>query len=198
MKALLARLTSMVTESLEVPAEPEALMHAFCEAMSDACGRPVQLVFEAFPAEVPVSGLRLELEDERDVIVIERRAVPEAQLVILGHELLHVWRRDGHCGHSLSAAARGLGGEESPDVMQRAVEHVLASVDLPRSSVRAMAARSASAAASERDAESFGLHFAREARRRMIGRYAQGAASATTRAGRIQRSLLGGLSEDLL
>ncbi|MFI6341102.1 toxin [Streptomyces sp. NPDC050535] len=193
MRSLLAALSEDVSSHVDQPAKPRALMEAFCQAMSDTCKRRIRLVFQAFPPDAPISGLRLEFADGSDVIVVEERAVAEAQLVIIGHELWHVYRRDSHCGHAsgLQAAARGLTDEDMPDTLQRAVDHVLKATGLPRTGVRAMAARSDSADIREEDAETFGLLFGQRARALMVGPYAQGPTSAATREGRINLSLLG-------
>ncbi|MGW4275001.1 FMN-binding protein [Streptomyces seoulensis] len=94
MKSLLTALAREASKSIRRPAEPTAVMNGFCRAMSVRVGRPVQLVLRGFPPDVPVTGLRLDCGD-RSIIVVEERTAPEAQLVILGHELWH--EECGHC-----------------------------------------------------------------------------------------------------
>ncbi|MEU6478155.1 toxin [Streptomyces sp. NPDC047017] len=190
MKSRLAELCREAAKSVQRPAEPKAVMHAFCQAMSVRAGRPVQLVFRAFPPDIPVSGLRLDCGDH-SIIVVEAGTVPEAQLVILGHELWH--EEQGDCGHhvgGLPAAARAPGTCHTPQALHRAARQILASAEVPREAVLAVAARADSADAHEVDAETFGLLFGREVRTWMTGRYAQGPVTAATVEGRINLSLL--------
>ncbi|MER6348734.1 toxin [Streptomyces sp. NPDC001595] len=189
MKALLAALTAEAAGNIERPADHRVVMRAFCAAMSARAGRPVQLVFRAFPQDIPVSGLRLDCGD-RSIVVVEERAVPESQLVILGHELWHEEQGDG--GHhiaGLTASARSLGPEESPDAVRRAAEQILAAHEVPREALLTLAARADSADEHEVDAETFGLLFGREVRTWVTGRYAQGPVSANTVEGRINLTL---------
>ncbi|WP_405873189.1 MULTISPECIES: toxin [unclassified Streptomyces] len=188
MKSLLAALGKEASKSISRPAEPRAVMEGFCRAMSVRAGRPVQLVFRAFPPEIPVSGMRLDCGD-RSIIVVEEGTVAEAQLVILGHELWH--EEQGSCdGHAVGpAAARALTGGQTPEALRLAAQQVLASEEVPRGLCRTVAARSASADDHEVDAETFGLLFGREVRTWMTGRYAQGPVTPATVEGRINLSL---------
>ncbi|MFR9795664.1 toxin [Streptomyces sp. MS06] len=189
MKSVLAELGREAARSVRRPAEPRVLMEEFCRAMSVRAGRPVQLVFRSFPPDIPVSGMRLDCGD-RSLLVVEERTVPEAQLVILGHELWH--EEQGDCGHhvaGLPAAARTRSAEEDPDAIRRAGEHILATREVNRDAVLAVAARAGSSADAEVDAETFGLLFAREVRTWMKGRYARGPFSPATVEGRINLSL---------
>lgn len=191
MKQLLAKLAADVATVLRPPAEPRALMEAFCQAMGRRRGRPIQLVFREFPADVPVTGLRLDCGD-RSIIVVEDRTPAESQLVILGHELYH--EEQGGCGHHVpglpAAAARALTAGQNPDAAQRAAEQFLAAHEVSRDTLLAIAARADSVDPHEQDAETFGLLFGRELRAWLPGHYAQGAAGATSLEGRIQASLL--------
>ncbi|MEV6122224.1 toxin [Streptomyces sp. NPDC052077] len=194
MKSLLSALAEEAAASVPRPAEAKAVMRAFCRAMSTRAGRPVELVFRAFPPDIPVSGMLLDLGD-RSVIVVEERTVPEAQLVILGHELWH--EEQGGCGHhvaGLPAAARAMtptGQALTPEVLRRAAEHILAeeAVEVPREALVAVAARADSADEHEVDAETFGLLFGREVRTWVHGRYAEGPVSPATVEGRMNLSL---------
>ncbi|MYX41466.1 toxin [Streptomyces sp. SID89] len=190
MKSLLTALAREASKSLRRPAEPASVMREFCRAMSVRVGHPVQLVFRSFPADIPVSGLRLDCGDH-SIIVVEEATVPEAQLVILGHELWH--EECGHCGaHDAAspAAARALTDGRSPDAVRRAAEQILAAAEVPRAALVTAAARADSADDHEAQAETFGLLFGREVRTWMTGRYAAGPVSAATVEGRINLSLL--------
>ncbi|MCX5245779.1 toxin [Streptomyces sp. NBC_00201] len=188
MKSLLAALGREASHSLRRPAEPRAVMEEFCRAMSVRVERPIQLLFRAFPPEIPVSGMRLDCGD-RSIIVVEEGTVPEAQLVILGHELWH--EEQGSCGHHALGAtvARALTGDRTPEALLRAARQVLASEEVPREVCHTVAARSACDDDHEVDAETFGLLFAREVRTWMKGRYARGPVSPATVEGRINLSL---------
>ncbi|MFI9772787.1 toxin [Streptomyces sp. NPDC052415] len=189
MKALLADLGREASESLQRPAEPELVMNAFCDAMSRRRNRPVQLVFRAFPADIPVSGLRLNCGDH-SIIVVEERVVPEAQLVILGHELWH--EESGGCGHhiaGLPAAARTISPQDAPEAVRAAAEQVLTAHEVPVDALLAVAARADSADDEEADAETFGLLFGREVRTWMTGRYAQNSVNPATVEGRIKLTM---------
>ncbi|WP_343997928.1 toxin [Streptomyces thermocarboxydovorans] len=190
MKSLLAALGKEASRFVQRPAEPRVVMGAFCQAMSARTGRPIQLLFRAFPADIPVSGMRLDL-GERTIIVVEKNTVPEAQLVILGHELWH--EEQGDCGHHVAgmpAAARALTDQPS-DAVQRAVGRILTTAEVPREALLAVAARAGSVDDHEVTAETFGLLFGREVRTWMTGRYAQDPVNPTTVEGRLNLSLLG-------
>ncbi|WP_108934596.1 toxin [Streptomyces ardesiacus] len=189
MKRLLSALGKEAGKTLRRPADPKAVMHEFCRAMTARTGRPIQLAFRVFPVDIAVSGVRLDLGD-RSVIAVEERIAPEAQLVILGHELWH--EENGDCGHHVAGvptAARGLTQEPSASV-QRAVEQILTEEEIPRDALLAVAARAESIETHEVDAETFGLLFGREVRTWMTGRHAQHPPTAATVEGRLNLSLL--------
>ncbi|WP_155055059.1 toxin [Streptomyces blattellae] len=190
MKSLLSDLGKEASKSLQRPAAPRDVMEEFCRAMSVRKGRPITLAFRAFPPDIAVSGMRLDLGD-RSIIVVEDRTVPEAQLVILGHELWHEEEEDrGHHVAGLPAAARTLTAAQPPEAVRRAVEQILDEHEVPREAILTVAPRAESAADHEVDAETFGLLFGREVRPWMKGRYAEGPVSAATVEGRINLSLL--------
>ncbi|MEV5729989.1 MULTISPECIES: toxin [Streptomyces] len=190
MKALLAYLGKEASKIIQRPADPPTVMHGFCQAMSVRRGRPVQLALRAFPDDIPVSGMRIDCGD-RSIIVVEERAVPESQLVILGHELWH--EEQGECPHhiaGLPAATRAFAGRPTtPDLLRRAAEAILAAQEVPRHALLAVAGRAESADDHEVDAETFGLLFGREVRAWMAGRHARGPVNPTTVEGRINLSL---------
>ncbi|GAA2439124.1 toxin [Streptomyces glaucus] len=192
MKALLSSLGKEAAKTIQRPAEPQVVMQAFCRALSAHLERPIDLAFRTFPADlpVPVSGMRIDFGD-RSIIVVEQHMHPEAQLVILGHELWHEARGDS-CYHlaGMNAAARALPTDQAPDAIRRAAEQILSTEEIPRDAILAVAARSESVASAEVDAETFGLFFGREARTWMTGRYAQSPANPGTVEGRLNLSLL--------
>ncbi|MEU7428007.1 toxin [Streptomyces sp. NPDC040750] len=190
MKLLLTTLAEEASKGILRPASPQAVMAEFCRAMSVRTGRPIQLVFRAFPDDIPVSGMRLDCGDY-SIIVVEERAVPASQLVILGHELYH--EEQGDCGHHIDgavpAAARSLATNHHAQTLRRAAEQILVAREVPREPLLAIAARADSSDQHEVDAETFGLLFGREVRTWMTGRHAQGPVTAATLEGRIQLSL---------
>ncbi|MGW3341417.1 hypothetical protein ACWDCL_28545 [Streptomyces sp. NPDC001009] len=122
MKSLLGSLGAAVARNLEPPGEPRMVMDAFCRAMSEHRGRPIDLVFRAFPEEIPVSGMRLDCGD-RSIIVVEERTPPESQLVIPGHDPWHEEQED--CAHHVpglpAATARTLGSTDPTDAISHAL-----------------------------------------------------------------------------
>lgn len=188
MKALLSKLGEEVARRIQIPADPELVMHEFCRAMGVRKNKEVSLLFRDFPPDIPVSGLRLLLPD-RSLIVIAKGMNPQAQLVILGHELWHEDRN--HCSHGPGglAAARAVAGVEPSKAVQRAAELVLEGEDVPRDALLAMAARAESAQSDEVDAETFGIWFGSEVRTWVAGRHAQPRATSATVEGRLQLSL---------
>ncbi|MFH0246002.1 toxin [Streptomyces sp. HK10] len=189
MKRLLVALSREADKSIDRPAEPRVVMEAFCRAMSVQTGRPIKLLFRAFPADTPVTGMRLDCGDN-SLIVVEERATPVQQLVILGHELWH--EQQGHCGHhvgGLSAAGRTLPAGEAPELLQRAVQQVMDSREVPHKVFLTVAARADSSDDHEADAETFGLRFGAEVRTWITGPYALGSLSASTVEGRIASTL---------
>lgn len=190
MKALLATLGREAARTIQRPAEPREVMEGFCRAMSARTQRPIELLFRPFPPDILVSGMRLDCGD-RSIIVVEEHTVPEAQLVILGHELWHEEQHD--CGHRVAgmpASARALTADVVPEAVQRAVQQILTSEEVPRGALVTVAARAAAVDDHEVDAETFGLLFGREVRTWMKGRYAEGPLNQSTVEGRINVSLV--------
>ncbi|MCT9105247.1 toxin-antitoxin system, toxin component [Streptomyces mirabilis] len=107
-------------------------------------GRPVTLSIRPFPETIANSttGLWLDLEDQ-DLIVVEENLEPDHQLVVLGHELWHMY--EGRGGHN------HLGGAA---VAARAA--LIDQVNWPELA-RHVAARAHSHQADEVAAEGFGL-----------------------------------------
>ncbi|MFF1281281.1 toxin-antitoxin system, toxin component [Streptomyces sp. NPDC058299] len=162
--------------TLPVPAPPDELYRALCEAMSRRRGRPVRFRTAVFPPGT-ASGLWLYLTD-RDVVVVEERTAPEHQLVILGHELWHV--QAGHCGHRVDGSGAGAAIRPLREDAGRTVR---------RTPARRAAARNRFDLAEERDAESFGLLLASKCRTLLAGSAPGGPARRDGVAGRIGASL---------
>ncbi|MET7296382.1 toxin [Streptomyces griseoloalbus] len=189
MKHLLAQLGKEVARRIQVPADPADVMAEFCRAMSERKGKPIDLAFRDFPPELPVSGLRLVMDD-RSLIVVPAGMNTQAQLVILGHELYH--EECNHCSHALpglEAAARSTSADTSSDAIRRVAEMVIESVEVPRDALLAVAARADSTHADEVNAETFGYWFGSEVRTWVTGRHAQAPATTATIEGRLTLSL---------
>jgi hypothetical protein len=190
MKLLLSALGEEAAKELQRPAEPRDVMRQFCRAMSVRKGRPIELKFHSFPPDAGVSGVCLDLGD-RSIIVVEEATAPEAQLVILGHELRHAEKEDtGHHTAGMPAAARTQGALQQPEAVRRALQQILDECDASGEAVLTVTARDHYTDEHEIDAETFGLLFARAVRPWMRGRYAQGPVSDATVEGRINLSLL--------
>ncbi|QIP74628.1 toxin [Streptomyces sp. VN1] len=196
MRDLVADLGREVAKRIQVPADAEAVMSEFCRVMSERRGWRVDMHIRDFPPGLPISGLRLLMAD-RTMIVLPAGMNPQAQLVILGHELYH--EEHNHCTHSvgLGAAARGAvdGSEES---IRRVAELVMSSDEVPPEALIAVAARSVADEESDRttvdqkaevDAETFGYWFASAVRKWVRGRHEQPQATAATVEGRLTLSL---------
>ncbi|MGW0916923.1 toxin [Streptomyces sp. NPDC002784] len=190
MKALLSELGAAAAQRITRPAEPRPLMHAFCDAMSERRNRPIRLIFSVFPSDLEVSGARLDCGDH-SVIVVEERAIPTAQLVILGHELWH--EEKGDCGQHLTGrvppAARSHGADHPTHSLQHAMARILTEHHVPRDALLLIAARAQSHDESEEAAETFGLLFGRAARSWMTGPHTQGPVNESTVEGRINLSM---------
>jgi hypothetical protein len=189
MKLLLADLAREASKSLQRPTEPKSVMEAFHHGLSVRAGRLVQLAFRAFPPAIPVSGLHLDCGN-RSIMVVEERAAAQAQLVIFDHELWH--EEKGSCGHGSSqrsATARVLTTTQTPEILIRAAEQILAAEEVPWGVYLAVAARANSVDQHAMDTETIGLPFGREVRTWEKGRYARGPVDPTTVEGRIDLSL---------
>ncbi|MFG3295943.1 toxin-antitoxin system, toxin component [Streptomyces sp. NPDC048179] len=179
--------------TLPAPAPPHELYRALCDATSRRRGRPVLFRTAVFPPGT-ASGLWLDLTD-RDLVVVEEGTAPDHQLVILGHELWHLYA--GHHGHDvegIGAAARLLNettgrgrgrgtGDTGPDSDRAAVQAAV------RAAVQGMAARTRFDRGEERDAETFGLLLASKCRTWLAGSTLRGPVRRHDVAGRIEASL---------
>ncbi|WNZ14880.1 toxin [Streptomyces sp. 11x1] len=170
MKKFLNALTAAASDRLSRPTEPQVLMRALCSIMSERLDRPVDLKIVAFPHASGASGLTINFEDGRALVLVEERTDSEHQLVILGHELWHL--QHGHCGHAadgLIVAARALAADD----------------ELPWDKLFSMVARSPSHNTDEADADDFGLLLSVKFRHWLTGPYASGPVTQATVEGRI-------------
>lgn len=113
------RLGSRLLAALDVPDSDDTLLPAVGEAVTRVRGRPVRLHAVAFPPEL-ASGLWIDRAGQ-DVIAYERNTDLDHQLVIIGHEVWHMF--EGHCGSLTAhgpAASRAL-GEGMPDALRELV-----------------------------------------------------------------------------
>ncbi|MEV7993761.1 toxin-antitoxin system, toxin component family protein [Streptomyces sp. NPDC086077] len=143
MRALAAELGTALRARPRPPADMHGLCRALCEAMSTLRGgRPVELRFERFPDEIEVTGLWVEFEDF-DLVIVEERAEAVQQLVILGHELWHMYAGHGH-----------------QHVVGPAAAHALADRSGRQGTALAVAARNGSRRREEAEADEFGHRLA--------------------------------------
>ncbi|MFE7072648.1 toxin-antitoxin system, toxin component [Streptomyces sp. NPDC057620] len=175
MRKFLADMTNVVSESVDLPAEPRELFEAMCAAVSKLLGKPVMLRLAAFPKDTG-SGLVLDFGD-RSLIVIEERTSPEHQLVILGHELWH--EKAGHCSHDAGGAAMAARMLSEGETDWEALAPRLLSV----------AARTGFAEDDENDAERFGLKVAQSFRTWLRGPHARDPLRTDTVENRMSASL---------
>lgn len=143
MRALVAELDTALRTRPRPPVGVRELCRALCEAMSALRGgRPVELRFERFPDEIEVTGLWVEFEDF-DLVIVEERAESVQQLVILGHELWHMYAGHGH-----------------QHVVGTAAAHALADRSGRQGTALAVAARNGSRRREEAEADEFGHRLA--------------------------------------
>ncbi|QLJ00692.1 toxin-antitoxin system, toxin component [Streptomyces sp. NEAU-sy36] len=116
------RLGSRLFAALDVPGGDDTLLPAVGRAVTQVRGRPVRLHAVAFPPEL-ASGLWIDRAGQ-DVIAYERNTDLDHQLVIIGHEVWHMF--EGHCGSLTAhgpAASRAL-GDGMPDALRDLVAGV--------------------------------------------------------------------------
>ncbi|MFF1678383.1 toxin [Streptomyces sp. NPDC058256] len=195
MKRLVDQLNEDAGRELRVPAEPDVLMQALCDAMARHVKRPIELRFRDFPVGIETSGLTLDRVTNY-LVIVERRTTPPHQLVILGHELWHVGEGDCglhlHVGGHAAAARTGHSDEGASEgtVAAAAARIMLAEEGISEEDFATAAARSASHADSESEAEAFGLLLGTRFRTWMTGPDAHNPVTQDTTAGRIARAMM--------
>jgi hypothetical protein len=172
MRRLCGELVAELT--LPAPARPADLFGALCAGMSRRRGRPVLFRMAAFPPGT-ASGLWLDMAD-RDLVVVEERATPEHQLVILGHELWHMDAGHGsRHGENTTVASHVLGEDREVADLSTTVQRV--------------ATRTHSARREEEEAEGFGLLLASKCRTWLAPPAEDAETEQDGLAGRIEASL---------
>ncbi|GAA3129148.1 toxin-antitoxin system, toxin component family protein [Streptomyces echinatus] len=152
MRSLADELAAAVRTRTEPPDGVRQLCRALCEEMSALRdGRPVELRFERFPDEIEVTGLWVEFADF-DLVIVEERAEAVQQLVILGHELWHLYA--GHRHHHLVTAAAARALADTPGWREEALT---------------VAARNGSRETDEAEADDFGHRLAALFREHLCG-----------------------------
>ncbi|MFJ3365790.1 toxin-antitoxin system, toxin component [Streptomyces anthocyanicus] len=141
-RKLMADLSTAVSQTIDLPADPPLVFRALCLAMSERRnGRPIILVERTFPEEAGgTTGMWMETEHE-DFIVLEENLEADHKLVVLGHELWHMQAGHRHDlgGTAVAARAALANHQDWPEI------------------ARAIAARSHSHQEDEVQAERFGI-----------------------------------------
>ncbi|MFF9458038.1 hypothetical protein [Streptomyces flaveolus] len=161
------QLGNQLLKNLRVPADDDGLIDAISDAVNAVRGREVQLLPFVFPPSLP-SGLWIDRTD-RDIIAFDVKMRLEHKLVIIFHEIWHMFR--GHCGSQTAhgpAASRALDDEfegKLRDVVEAIVR--ITGTDVPSvgrmdASLHVATRTSAGVAREEREAEQFGILFATE------------------------------------
>ncbi|MET9078228.1 hypothetical protein ABZX95_40245 [Streptomyces sp. NPDC004232] len=188
------RLSAQLLAALDAPESDDALIPAVGKAIEQVRGRRVRLRAVAFPPEI-ASGLWID-RASHDVIAYEQNTDLDHQLVIIGHEVWHMF--EGHCG-SLTAhgpAASRAVDERAPgsvrDVVAAICEADPADL-LPAEQMDlglhvALRADDPSAVHHEEEAEFFGYRFATGVREALAE--ARSLADPEHLAGRIQVSMV--------
>ncbi|MFI1063646.1 toxin-antitoxin system, toxin component [Streptomyces spororaveus] len=186
------RLSARLVGNLQPPAGGGDAIPAIGQALSRVRGRPVRLRGAVFPPAT-ASGLWID-RTGHDLIVYEENTDREHQLVIIGHEVWHMFQ--GHCGSVTQhgpTASRAGGYEEDAalahlmTVISEAVDADLPSTGRMDAALHVATRAGARQAEEEVDAERFGFRFATDVRAALD----QARLSADPRglAGRIQASM---------
>ncbi|MGW2822930.1 hypothetical protein ACWC24_18345 [Streptomyces sp. NPDC001443] len=164
------RLSNQLVHAFNPPARDEDLIPEIGAALNCVRGRPVRLHAFPFPPDV-ANGLWIDRQDH-DVIAYEKRADLEHQIVIIGHEIWHMFQ--GHCisltSHGPTAArakeegssrARQLVAEICEDIDQAVNSgHTVDPVEHLRASMQFALRADSAAAHREEEADRFGVRFA--------------------------------------
>ncbi|MEU5191763.1 hypothetical protein AB0G83_32190 [Streptomyces klenkii] len=159
------RLSGRLVAALELPDCGIGLLRTVGKAVEQVRGRPVRLHAVAFPPDV-ASGLWVN-RATHDIIAYEMHTDLEHQLVIIGHEVWHMF--EGHCG---SLTAHGAAASRALDKRTAsAVQELMASIpdinstDISQSdqmdiSLHVALRADTIAIRQEEEAELFGIRFA--------------------------------------
>jgi hypothetical protein len=162
------------------------------KAIEQVRGRPVKLRAVSFPPEM-ASGVWID-RTNHDLIGFEENTDPEHQLVIIGHEVWHMF--SGHCGALTTHGPTALRAVEDRAARVRDLVAVIADGDSPELPPAqqmdvglhvALRANDAVAVQHEEEAEFFGVRFATGVQAALSE--AQSLANPEHLAGRIQVSM---------
>ncbi|MFE9773768.1 toxin-antitoxin system, toxin component [Streptomyces sp. NPDC005931] len=183
------RLSARLVEHLPRTTGDGDLVPALGHALSRVRGRPVRLHAAAFPPAT-ASGVWIDRGDH-DLIVYEENTDPEHQLVIIGHEVWHMFQ--GHCagtGHS-PTASRGEAARTTAELVAALCARATGTTGAltePTDAALHFAARADTRRADEElAAERFGFRFATDVRAAL--EEARAAGDPHHLAGRLQASM---------
>lgn len=158
------QLSARLLRHFPTPTDDQDVIPAIGRALSHVRGRPVRLRKTAFPPAT-ASGVWLD-RSSHDLIIYEENTDPEHHLVIIGHEIWHMFQ--GHCGSGAEhgPSASRAGNDEAAQILTELCNVIFAD-DADESPVACtdvslhFAARSHGRQADEElDAERFGFRFA--------------------------------------
>lgn len=186
------RLSAQLVRNLRPPANDEDVIPALGRALSHVRGRSVRLRKAAFPPAT-ASGLWVDRAGH-DLIVYEENTDLEHQLVIIGHEVWHMFQ--GHCGgithHGPTTSRAGMGVPSGALAELVAAISEAASADVSPTEFRDASLHFAMRADTrqvdeEVDAERFGFRFATDVQAAL--EEARSSADPQDLAGRLQASM---------
>ncbi|MEW2573299.1 toxin [Streptomyces sp. NPDC047070] len=102
------RLADTLIDPIQVqfPADPDVLFNALVDSVTRWRGHEVKVLREEFPPHT-ATGLWLEVNGgASDVVIVEERAAVWHQLVILSHEVWHMYRGDAVVPHHVAGPGR--------------------------------------------------------------------------------------------
>ncbi|MER0449029.1 toxin-antitoxin system, toxin component [Streptomyces sp. Edi4] len=186
------RFSAQLVRNLQPPSEDEDVVLAIARAPSLERGRPVRLRAMAFPPAT-ASGLWVG-RGSHDLIVYEANTEPENQLVIIGHEVWHMFQGHGSYAADHAAAASRAGANEAAGAPAHLVASLVEEAEAdPSLDVRMDIALHCAARADdselheEVEAELFGFRFATDVQTALAR--ARAPLDPHQHAGRIQASM---------
>ncbi|MFQ6198169.1 hypothetical protein [Streptomyces sp. NPDC000405] len=186
------RLNSRLVAALEIPSHGSSVIRAVGQAIEEVRGRPVRLRAVAFPPGV-ASGLWVNRTTD-DIIAYEMHTDLEHQLVIIGHEVWHMF--EDHCGpltaHGpvTSRAQAAKAAHVAQEIVTSIPDTDFSGMPQPQqtdATLHVSLRADATAARQEEQAESFGIRFATHVQATLAE--ARSSASVEDLAGRIQASM---------
>ncbi|WP_404959627.1 toxin-antitoxin system, toxin component [Streptomyces sp. 147326] len=186
------RLSAQLVRNLQPPAGDGEVIPALGQALSQVRGRSVRLRKATFPPGT-ASGLWID-RTSHDLIVYEENTDREHQLVIIGHEVWHMFQ--GHCGsvtHHGPGASRAGRSEETAaleelmTVISDVVDADLLTTGRMDAPLHVATRADTRQVDEEVDAERFGFRFATDVQAAL--EEARSSADPQDLAGRIQASM---------